>query len=84
MFCGTYPLNQDQIAFIDSKLHFNNTFVGNTNPTYNGGFTSRIYMTGDNRRNTISKRGNNNNNTKYNIFHNYIYLPLPLNKEVIL
>ena len=38
-----------------------------------------------NRRNNISeRRNNNNNNTKYNIFHSYIYLTLPLNKEGIL
>ena len=51
------------------KNHFNNTFVGTTDLTYNKGFTSRIYMTKyindiPNMSNNISGRGNNNNNTK--------------------
>ena len=50
--------------------------MGTTDPTYNKGFTSRLYMTKyindiPNRRN-ISRRGNNNNNTKCNIFCSYI------------
>ena len=56
---------------------------------YNGGFSSRLYMTNyinniPNLRNNIFGRGNTNNNTKYNMFHSYIYLTLPLNKEGIL
>ena len=39
------PSNKGQLALGDSKIHFNNTFVGITDPTYNGGFTSRLYMT---------------------------------------
>ena len=41
----TYRPNQVRLAFGELKLHFNNTFVGTTNPTYNEGFTSRLYMT---------------------------------------
>ena len=52
-----------------AKINFNNTFVGTTDPTYNEYFTSRIYMNKyikdiPNRRNYISERRNNNNNTK--------------------
>ena len=65
----TSPCCQGWIFLGESKTHFNNTFVGTTNPTYNGGFTSRLYMTNyindiPNRRNNISGRGSNNNNTK--------------------
>ena len=43
--------------------------MGTIDPTYNKGFTSRLYMTNyindiPNQRNTISERGNNNNDTK--------------------
>ena len=82
----TSPHFQGRLALGDSKIHFNNTFVGTTNLTYNGGFASRLYMTKyindiPNRTNNISWKGNNNNNTKYNILCSYISLTLPLNKE---
>ena len=65
----TYPQFHVLLALWDSKIHFNNTFVGTTDPNYNRGFKSRLYMTSyindiPNRRNNISERGNNNNNTK--------------------
>ena len=41
---STYPPKQGQIYLGDSKIHFNNTFVGPTDLTYNGIFTSRLYM----------------------------------------
>ena len=60
--------NQDRLALGYSKINFNNTFVGTTDPTYNGGSNSRHYMTNyindiPNRRNNISKMGDSNNNT---------------------
>ena len=63
------PPNEDQLVLVDSKMHFNNTFVGTTDPNYNEGFTSRLYMTNyineiPNQRNNILARGNNNNNIK--------------------
>ena len=54
------PPKQGRISLGDSKIHFNNTFVGTTDPTYNGGFTSRLSMNNyineiPNQRNNISK-----------------------------
>ena len=68
---STYPFFQGQLALEDSKIHFNNTFVGTTDPTYNEGFTSRLYMTKyindiPNQRNNISKEMNTNTNTNTN------------------
>ena len=37
-----------------------------------------------NQRNDIYERGNNNNDTQYNMFCSYIYLKIPLNKEGII
>ena len=58
----TSPTNHGRLDLGDSKIHFYNTFVGTTDPTYNEGFTSRLYMT--NYINDIPNWRNNDNNTK--------------------
>ena len=63
----TSPCSQGRHSLGDSKIHFDNTFVGTTDLTYNKGFNSRLYMIKyindiPNQRNNISRRGNNNNN----------------------
>ena len=40
----TSPCFQGGLALEDSKIHFNNIFVGTTDPNYNRGFTSILYM----------------------------------------
>ena len=40
-----YHPNQGQLDLGDSKLNFNNSFVGTTHLTYNKGFTSILYLT---------------------------------------
>ena len=65
---STSPCFKGQLVLGDSKIHFNNTFVGTTDPNYNKGFTSIIYMNNYindiYNRSNIYWRRNNNNNTK--------------------
>ena len=83
----TSPPNQGRLALGDSKIHFNNTFVGTTDPNYNIGFTSILYMNKyindiPNWRNNISKMSKTI--ITKNRISSTITLTLPLNKEGIL